>query len=269
MFIGLDHNRVNIIFNLIFSGLILLVGLLALGFYHHLLNNDDQCGYFPMTMLSANTGVMLICTLTNICLLLNNKFDPRIRKKIKSCINGIRFISFIWHIVFFSISIHNGLAFNTSCQAINNLVGIYLTGFTLLIGLEFIFLVLVCIMLLILLIILLIMVCCCGYEISAEDETENDAGTPYFSRTTVDTFKNLLSLGLFGTKLEEEREELNCPICLEDYLEEDILRKMPCDHFYHQECIDQWLKNNSLCPVCKQNIRDGESKFDQTIEEIV
>ena len=30
---------------------------------------------------------------------------------------------------------------------------------------------------------------------------------------------------------------------------------MPCLHFFHTECIDKWLCNSRLCPICKFDIK--------------
>jgi E3 ubiquitin-protein ligase RNF13 len=32
-----------------------------------------------------------------------------------------------------------------------------------------------------------------------------------------------------------------CAICLEDYIDDDQVRIMPCKHEFHIECIDPWL----------------------------
>merc|ERR1711871_1151537 len=42
-----------------------------------------------------------------------------------------------------------------------------------------------------------------------------------------------------------------CAICICDFEDEDILRKAPCGHHFHQECIDRWFSMNRFCPVCK------------------
>jgi len=43
-----------------------------------------------------------------------------------------------------------------------------------------------------------------------------------------------------------------CFICLADFGLEDIIRKIPCEHIFHKDCIDPWLlKESYKCPVCR------------------
>ncbi|CAL0302173.1 unnamed protein product [Lupinus luteus] len=43
-----------------------------------------------------------------------------------------------------------------------------------------------------------------------------------------------------------------CSICLSDYKSKDIVRCIPqCRHCFHAECIDEWLRMNSSCPICR------------------
>ncbi|KAF1329027.1 E3 ubiquitin-protein ligase, partial [Globisporangium splendens] len=45
-----------------------------------------------------------------------------------------------------------------------------------------------------------------------------------------------------------------CAICLEDFQVGSNVKVLPCQHFYHVECIDPWLeRQSSCCPLCKQD----------------
>ncbi|CAL1166437.1 unnamed protein product [Cladocopium goreaui] len=49
-------------------------------------------------------------------------------------------------------------------------------------------------------------------------------------------------------------EQTKCLICLEEFADGDELKTLPCLHFYHQRCVDQWLRTDNSCPVCKHPI---------------
>jgi E3 ubiquitin-protein ligase RNF13 len=39
-------------------------------------------------------------------------------------------------------------------------------------------------------------------------------------------------------------EHTECAICLEDYIEGDQLRTLPCKHEFHAKCVDAWLTSH-------------------------
>lgn len=41
-----------------------------------------------------------------------------------------------------------------------------------------------------------------------------------------------------------------CIICLVDYNSESILGYLDCMHYYHYNCINEWLKIKKICPTC-------------------
>uniref|UniRef100_A0AAZ1X1P0 RING-type domain-containing protein n=1 Tax=Oreochromis aureus TaxID=47969 RepID=A0AAZ1X1P0_OREAU len=50
-----------------------------------------------------------------------------------------------------------------------------------------------------------------------------------------------------------------CQICFCDYSDGEKLRMLPCFHDYHVHCIDQWLKDNPTCPICRVNLADKDA----------
>ncbi|KAL5061280.1 hypothetical protein RYX36_032884 [Vicia faba] len=45
-----------------------------------------------------------------------------------------------------------------------------------------------------------------------------------------------------------------CPICLSEYNSKDIIRCVPeCRHCFHAHCIDEWLRMNTTCPICRNS----------------
>ncbi|KAI9293317.1 hypothetical protein K502DRAFT_338103 [Neoconidiobolus thromboides FSU 785] len=69
-----------------------------------------------------------------------------------------------------------------------------------------------------------------------------------------DFVKNLPTRDFFIAKRQGNEPE-ECAICLEDYIDEDELRILPCRHEFHIACIDPWLTTRKkFCPICKRDI---------------
>ncbi|KAJ2682640.1 hypothetical protein H4R19_007100 [Coemansia spiralis] len=54
----------------------------------------------------------------------------------------------------------------------------------------------------------------------------------------------------------EADEKHECGICMDEYGAGNTVLTLPCKHFYHEECIDHWLKMNGTCPICRTRIDD-------------
>ena len=47
--------------------------------------------------------------------------------------------------------------------------------------------------------------------------------------------------------LEEEDE---CFVCREEFIKGDKMKKLLCNHYFCEECIGGWFKDNKKCPIC-------------------
>ena len=45
-----------------------------------------------------------------------------------------------------------------------------------------------------------------------------------------------------------------CTICTEDFLEDDDISKVKCNHIFHTKCITEWGHYKCECPTCRQSL---------------
>lgn len=45
-----------------------------------------------------------------------------------------------------------------------------------------------------------------------------------------------------------------CSICRMEFESDDVLRRLPCCHAEHADCLDQWLQINRCCPLCQTEV---------------
>lgn len=65
-----------------------------------------------------------------------------------------------------------------------------------------------------------------------------------------------------GRKRSVSPEDAECCICLTKYKDSELLKELPCAHLFHVGCVDQWLKINSSCPLCKRQLNGSRNMAD-------
>jgi len=49
-------------------------------------------------------------------------------------------------------------------------------------------------------------------------------------------------------------QENTCPICLSEMCIGEQARMLRCNHIFHKQCVDEWLRVNASCPTCRKPI---------------
>lgn len=57
-------------------------------------------------------------------------------------------------------------------------------------------------------------------------------------------------------------EEPSCSICLCEYERGEKVVRLPCDHLYHEACLNSWTTAHTRCPLCNYDLMDG---FEQPV----
>lgn len=83
---------------------------------------------------------------------------------------------------------------------------------------------------------------------------------------------------VLGDEIHNDSSLSTCTICLEEFQEGMNVIQLPCNHYFHPDCVIGWLKFHVLCPNCRTNIRNklrpglaegarGQLRFNSQIEE--
>ena len=73
--------------------------------------------------------------------------------------------------------------------------------------------------------------------------------------------------GLKRLKVREMKindHDNQCPVCMEDFSKQNPdfeVLEMPCQHKFCGPCLNEWLRKNHNCPVCRAEI-EGEPRVE-------
>ncbi|KAL8518695.1 hypothetical protein ACS0TY_009879 [Phlomoides rotata] len=94
-----------------------------------------------------------------------------------------------------------------------------------------------------------------GFDSLFNDLFSSKGGRPPASKASIDALESVDVEG-------GENDGDQCVICLEEWEAGEKVKKMPCNHRFHGECIVKWLKIHGSCPVCRYEMPmdepDGE-----------
>merc|ERR1712083_513736 len=63
---------------------------------------------------------------------------------------------------------------------------------------------------------------------------------------------------LFSTGTEEDKQPAECCVCQSCFDTVRPIKRTPCGHFFHEECLGTWLENFAKsCPLCRTNLEEA------------
>jgi hypothetical protein len=71
---------------------------------------------------------------------------------------------------------------------------------------------------------------------------------------TLEKLNELCPLKCAGLNNVEICDLDECCICKEKFNNNELHRKLPCNHTYHAHCIEDWIIRNKKCPICRYEL---------------
>ncbi|KAL9263307.1 E3 ubiquitin-protein ligase RING1-like protein [Drosera capensis] len=93
--------------------------------------------------------------------------------------------------------------------------------------------------------------------VEAGQDLSEVMGNPPAARSVIENLPavHLVDEGLCG-------EDTLCAICKDEFSVEEKVRRLPCSHYYHGECITPWLKIRNTCPVCRYELPTDDRDYE-------
>ena len=101
------------------------------------------------------------------------------------------------------------------------------------------------------------MICRCFKGVCFNNNNNNNNNRIYDSDIESRLIPNVSQIDKKTISYEEllnNDEDNDCTICLEEFNNDEEIIKLKCNHLFHLKCIDDWIKKNQSCPLCRVNL---------------
>ncbi|XP_050294124.1 E3 ubiquitin-protein ligase Iruka isoform X2 [Anthonomus grandis grandis] len=85
----------------------------------------------------------------------------------------------------------------------------------------------------------------------------DSTGPPPLSKAVIDAIQ------VVEVSQEQVSQNMQCSVCWEHFSFKEQVRQLPCFHIYHELCIRPWLELHGTCPICRQNLGEGDGSNPQ------
>jgi len=85
---------------------------------------------------------------------------------------------------------------------------------------------------------------------------ENVNNRNRFNEDQIVLLKEKCEYVYIGDEVEKGNDDKDCSICLDIYKNGDsVIQFKLCPHKFHSICLENWLKVNKVCPLCRKNTK--------------
>ena len=88
----------------------------------------------------------------------------------------------------------------------------------------------------------------------------NKYGNPPASKNAVEKLKKYK---INEDKIKEFGFENSCAVCKDEFNIGEECLSMPCNHYFHGNCLMPWLKERNSCPVCRYELPTDDADFEE------
>ena len=92
----------------------------------------------------------------------------------------------------------------------------------------------------------------------------NKYGSPPASKSEIE---KLNKYTLTKEKLKSFGNENLCSVCKEELNIGDKLIDLPCNHYFHIDCLMPWLSQHDSCPVCRFELKTDDEDYENMKKE--
>ncbi|KAJ8900717.1 hypothetical protein NDN08_000018 [Rhodosorus marinus] len=61
-------------------------------------------------------------------------------------------------------------------------------------------------------------------------------------------------------EMEAQSCDEQCTVCLCEYETGELVRRLPCNHVYHKNCLDKWMVKYANCPTCRSPVEEDKAE---------
>jgi hypothetical protein len=72
---------------------------------------------------------------------------------------------------------------------------------------------------------------------------------------------------LIKIKVKDIEYKNECIVCMDQINTNETILRLTCGHYYHQNCIHEWLTKKSSCPQCRHSLIDNPFLIESDSEE--